>query len=223
MCTRRWAETVPLYGPGAPWHRAPHHLSPSSPAHPPRPAGRRFCAVKTSRAPPPLDPNEPENTAKAVAAWGIDYVVLTSVDRDDLPDYGAAHIASTISLLKVCGHVACVWHTWLGRHASTDRLLPLLAGLPVAAEELQKLQKRRRECSARGTLTGVPARYVQHSHLCCGCYCRRRRAGGCWWRRWSLTFRGTAAAWSWSRAAGWTCLRTTWRRCEGARDAGAVA
>ena len=50
--------------------------------------GCRFCAVKTSRAPPPLDPDEPENTAKAIAAWGIDYVVLTSVDRDDLPDGG---------------------------------------------------------------------------------------------------------------------------------------
>ncbi|KAK9830524.1 hypothetical protein WJX72_012228 [[Myrmecia] bisecta] len=62
--------------------------------------GCRFCAVKTSRAPPPLDPNEPENTAKAVAAWGIDYVVLTSVDRDDLPDGGAAHIAETIRGLK---------------------------------------------------------------------------------------------------------------------------
>ena len=40
--------------------------------------GCRFCAVKTSNAPPPLDPAEPENTAQAVAAWGIDYVVLTS-------------------------------------------------------------------------------------------------------------------------------------------------
>jgi lipoic acid synthetase len=62
--------------------------------------GCRFCAVKTSRAPPPLDPDEPANTAKAVAAWGIDYVVLTSVDRDDLPDGGAAHIAATIAGLK---------------------------------------------------------------------------------------------------------------------------
>ncbi|CAL5228974.1 g12207 [Coccomyxa viridis] len=62
--------------------------------------GCRFCAVKTSKAPPPLDPNEPENTAKAVAAWGIDYVVLTSVDRDDLPDGGAAHIAASIQQLK---------------------------------------------------------------------------------------------------------------------------
>ena len=41
----------------------------------------RFCSVKTSRAPPPLDPMEPQNTAEAVAAWGLDYVVLTSVDR----------------------------------------------------------------------------------------------------------------------------------------------
>ena len=43
---------------------------------------------------------QPENTAKAVAEWGIDYVVLTSVDRDDLPDGGASHIASTIGKLK---------------------------------------------------------------------------------------------------------------------------
>ena len=62
--------------------------------------GCRFCAVKTSRAPPPLDPHEPENTAKAIAAWGIDYVVLTSVDRDDLPDLGADHISKTIRHLK---------------------------------------------------------------------------------------------------------------------------
>ncbi|KAK9819500.1 hypothetical protein WJX81_007971 [Elliptochloris bilobata] len=62
--------------------------------------GCRFCAVKTSSAPPPLDADEPANVAKAVAAWGIDYVVLTSVDRDDLPDGGAAHIAATIAGLK---------------------------------------------------------------------------------------------------------------------------
>ena len=62
--------------------------------------GCRFCAVKTSRAPPPLDPAEPENVAKAVVEWGLDYVVLTSVDRDDLADGGAAHIASTIKHLK---------------------------------------------------------------------------------------------------------------------------
>lgn len=62
--------------------------------------GCRFCAVKTSRAPPPLDPEEPENVGNAVTEWGLDYVVLTSVDRDDLPDGGAAHIAATIKKLK---------------------------------------------------------------------------------------------------------------------------
>ena len=44
--------------------------------------GCRFCSVKTARAPPPLDPDEPKNTAKAITDWGLDYVVLTSVDRD---------------------------------------------------------------------------------------------------------------------------------------------
>ncbi len=60
----------------------------------------RFCAVKTSRAPPPLDADEPKNVATAIAAWGLDYVVLTSVDRDDLPDQGAEHIVETIRHLK---------------------------------------------------------------------------------------------------------------------------
>jgi lipoic acid synthetase len=46
--------------------------------------GCKFCAVKTSNAPPPLDADEPANVAKAVASWGLDYVVLTSVNRDDL-------------------------------------------------------------------------------------------------------------------------------------------
>lgn len=47
--------------------------------------GCRFCSVKTARLPPPLDPEEPYKTAKAIAAWGLDYVVLTSVDRDGNP------------------------------------------------------------------------------------------------------------------------------------------
>ncbi|KAG8453599.1 hypothetical protein GDO86_000290 [Hymenochirus boettgeri] len=62
--------------------------------------GCRFCSVKTARNPPPLDPEEPNNTAKAIIDWGLDYVVLTSVDRDDIPDGGAEHIAKTVTLLK---------------------------------------------------------------------------------------------------------------------------
>ncbi|KAK1309161.1 hypothetical protein QJS10_CPA09g01119 [Acorus calamus] len=62
--------------------------------------GCRFCAVKTSRNPAPPDPMEPENTARAIASWGVDYIVLTSVDRDDLPDGGSGHFARTVQVLK---------------------------------------------------------------------------------------------------------------------------
>ncbi|KAL4064942.1 hypothetical protein V8B97DRAFT_1985625 [Scleroderma yunnanense] len=62
--------------------------------------GCRFCSVKTSRAPPPLDPHEPENTAEAISRWGLGYIVLTSVDRDDLADGGAHHFAETIRRIK---------------------------------------------------------------------------------------------------------------------------
>ena len=47
--------------------------------------GCKFCAVKTDSKPEPPDEQEPWNTADAVAQWGVDYIVLTSVDRDDLP------------------------------------------------------------------------------------------------------------------------------------------
>lgn len=62
--------------------------------------GCRFCSVKTSRNPAPLDPHEPENTAEALRRWGLGYVVLTSVDRDDLADGGCHHFAETISKIK---------------------------------------------------------------------------------------------------------------------------
>jgi lipoic acid synthetase len=62
--------------------------------------GCRFCSVKTNRNPGPLDPHEPEHTAEALKRWGLGYVVLTSVDRDDLADGGAHHFAETIIKIK---------------------------------------------------------------------------------------------------------------------------
>jgi len=62
--------------------------------------GCRFCAVNTSRNGPPLDPEEPKNVAEAIAEMDLDYVVLTSVDRDDLPDQGAAHFAACIQAIR---------------------------------------------------------------------------------------------------------------------------
>ena len=62
--------------------------------------GCRFCSIKTSRAPPPLDPEEPTKVATAIAKWGLDYVVLTSVDRDDLEDQGSNHFRQVVQQLK---------------------------------------------------------------------------------------------------------------------------
>ncbi|CAN3373217.1 hypothetical protein DIURU_001132 [Diutina rugosa] len=62
--------------------------------------GCRFCSVKTSRAPGKPDPMEPENTAEAISRWGLGYVVLTTVDRDDLVDGGAHHLKETVEKIK---------------------------------------------------------------------------------------------------------------------------
>ncbi len=62
--------------------------------------GCRFCQVKTAARPPALDPDEPRHLAEAVAELGLDYIVVTSVDRDDLPDGGAGHFADAIRRLK---------------------------------------------------------------------------------------------------------------------------
>ena len=58
-----------------------------------------FCAVKTGK-PLALDQQEPEHVAEAISRLGLKHVVITSVDRDDLPDGGAAHFAATIREVK---------------------------------------------------------------------------------------------------------------------------
>jgi lipoic acid synthetase len=62
--------------------------------------GCRFCYVRKGR-PQPLDPTEPLRVAEAVRILGLDYVTITSVDRDDLPDGGARHFAETIRAVKM--------------------------------------------------------------------------------------------------------------------------
>jgi len=103
--------------------------------------GCRFCSVKTARAPPPLDPMEPHNTAVAVAQWGLDYVVLTSVDRDDLPDAGAAHIAQTIKQLKIEKPsllVECLSPDFSGSEDSIE--LVVTSGLDVFAHNIETVE-----------------------------------------------------------------------------------
>ncbi|MDA1263728.1 MAG: lipoyl synthase [Planctomycetota bacterium] len=60
----------------------------------------RFCAVKTVLEAAPPDPDEPAHVGQAVGELDLEYVVLTSVDRDDLPDGGAGHYAECIRQVR---------------------------------------------------------------------------------------------------------------------------
>ncbi|KGN67702.1 lipoyl synthase [Porphyromonas sp. COT-239 OH1446] len=60
----------------------------------------RFCNTLTSRTPAPLDPGEPQRVADSIKQMGLRHAVITSVDRDDLPDYGAAHWVATIRAIQ---------------------------------------------------------------------------------------------------------------------------
>lgn len=62
--------------------------------------GCRFCNVKTGNPKGVIDAFEPEKVAYSISQMKLEYVVLTSVDRDDLPDQGAHHFARTVSTIK---------------------------------------------------------------------------------------------------------------------------
>nr|XP_060634405.1 lipoyl synthase, mitochondrial [Anolis sagrei ordinatus] len=107
--------------------------------------GCRFCSVKTARSPPPLDPDEPFNTAKAISEWGLDYVVLTSVDRDDIPDGGAAHFAKTVSHLKKINPkilVECLTPDFRGDLKAVEEVA--LSGLDVYAHNVETVPELQR-------------------------------------------------------------------------------
>lgn len=70
--------------------------------------GCRFCAVATGDPEGVVDHDEPQRVAKAIAEAGLKYVVITSVDRDDLPDGGASHYARTIAAIKKESPGTCV-------------------------------------------------------------------------------------------------------------------
>lgn len=107
--------------------------------------GCMFCAVDTDQAPPPPDPFEPFKTAQAVIDWGVDYIVLTSVDRDDIPDGGSGHFATTVELMKGKKPemlVECLVSDFRGDLEAVEKLAH--SGLDVYAhnvETVERLQK----------------------------------------------------------------------------------
>ncbi len=62
--------------------------------------GCRFCAINTAKRPPALDPEEPAAIAEAVREMGLSYVVLTSVNRDELDDGGAGHLRDCLDAIR---------------------------------------------------------------------------------------------------------------------------
>lgn len=91
----------------------------------------RFCAVGTVKDPPPLDVDEPENLAEAVDLMGVTHAVITCVNRDELPDGGAAHYRACLEAV----HSRCpdVGLEFLSSDldGNLDALLALLDGLEL--------------------------------------------------------------------------------------------
>jgi lipoyl synthase len=84
-----------------------------------------YCAVAHGKV-RPLDAREPERIAEAVARLGLQHVVVTSVDRDDLPDGGAAHFAATATAIKSAlpsTRVEVLVPDFQGSHASVDTVV----------------------------------------------------------------------------------------------------
>jgi len=102
----------------------------------------RFCSVNTGNPKGWLDAEEPENTAKAVQLMGLSYVVLTSVNRDDLPDGGAGHYAKTIKEVKRLNPdtgVEALTPDFLGLESAIDTLLD--SGLDVFAQNVETVKR----------------------------------------------------------------------------------
>lgn len=102
----------------------------------------RFCAVDTGNPRGWLDPQEPENVARSVELMRLKYVVLTSVDRDDLPDGGAAHYAATVRAIKRCTPATAV-EALTPDFAGVvrDVLTVVDAGIEVFAQNLETVER----------------------------------------------------------------------------------
>ncbi|MDE0178908.1 MAG: lipoyl synthase [Gammaproteobacteria bacterium] len=102
----------------------------------------RFCAVDTGNPQGWLDHGEPDNAAESVALMGLRYVVLTSVDRDDLPDGGAGHYAACIRAIKArCPGttVEALTPDFQGDTAAVDVVVD--SGVDVFAQNLETVRR----------------------------------------------------------------------------------
>ena len=102
----------------------------------------RFCAVDTGNPKGWLDPEEPANTGRAVRLMGLDYVVITSVDRDDLADGGASHYAACVREIKERNPgtaVEALTPDFNGVHAHVEVVVD--SGLDVFAQNVETVKR----------------------------------------------------------------------------------
>jgi lipoic acid synthetase len=102
----------------------------------------RFCAVNTGNPRGWLDPEEPANTARSVELMGLKYVVLTSVNRDDLPDGGAGHYAACVREVKRHNPdtaVEALTPDFLGQLADVETVLD--SGIEVFAQNVETVRR----------------------------------------------------------------------------------
>lgn len=104
--------------------------------------GCKFCAVATGNPKGLLDPDEPRLAAESVAMMGLEYVVLTSVDRDDLPDGGAGHYAASVRAIKQRNPetaVEALTPDFQGRTQHVDVVLD--SGIEVYAQNVETVRR----------------------------------------------------------------------------------
>jgi len=102
----------------------------------------RFCAVDTGNPRGRLDPDEPRLAAESVRLMGLNYVVLTSVDRDDLPDGGAGHYASCVREIKRVNPTTAVealTPDFQGVHEHVQLVLD--SGIEVYAQNVETVER----------------------------------------------------------------------------------
>jgi lipoic acid synthetase len=102
----------------------------------------RFCAVDTGNPKGLLDANEPQHAATTVALMNLDYVVLTSVNRDDLPDGGAGHYAAAIRAIKAACPTTKIEALTPDFQGKNDDVAVLLdSGLDVFAQNIETVER----------------------------------------------------------------------------------
>ncbi|MBX3702847.1 MAG: lipoyl synthase [Steroidobacteraceae bacterium] len=102
----------------------------------------RFCAVDTGNPRGWLDPEEPANAARTVALMGLGYVVLTSVNRDDLPDGGAGHFAACVRAIKAASPrtaVEALTPDFQGERAGVETVVD--SGIEVFAQNVETVER----------------------------------------------------------------------------------